>query len=46
MLPGRLEFVLTKDKKVDIVANQIIEMLLLDIENGKIFSFFFQSVDY
>jgi len=32
------EFVLTKDKKVDIVTNQIIEMLLLDMENGKQFS--------
>ena len=33
------KFVLTKDKKVDIITNQIIEMLLLDMDNGKSFNF-------
>jgi len=33
------KFVLTKDKKVDIITNQIMEMLLLDMDNGKSFNF-------
>ena len=35
ILEEETEFVLTKEKKVDIVTKQIMEMLLLDMENGK-----------